>query len=336
MSREERELVQEAPARSIYFSGKENVSVRKETIKRTEGTVFVESSRIGISHGTEMLFYRGDVPDDIPVDSTLDSLRGSIEYPIKYGYVNTGMDEKKRRVFSFFPHQDKFFIDNEELLVLPESMDFEDALFIPNLETALTIHHDLHIEPGSVLLICGLGVIGLLIAELAVRRSAGRIICVDRYEIRREAAAELGATVFSPDEPELSRKIGDLTGGRGVDWAVNVSTSGAGLQLCIDNLCFSGTVIEGSWYGRNPVTLHLGSNFHRNRLQIKSVQVSTISPSLSGRWTKERRMDTVFSLLESVRPRKYITHRFSLDDAEAAFDLIAGKPETTIQTILIP
>ena len=105
-------------------------------------------------------------------------------------------------------------------------MDFEDALFIPSMETALTIHHDLHLEPGSVLLVCGLGVIGLLLAELAVRRSPGRVICVDRYEMRREAAAELGAAVFDPLDPELSRQIGDLTGGRGVDWAVNVSTSG--------------------------------------------------------------------------------------------------------------
>lgn len=336
MSSEEKEPVQDILARSIYFAGDRTLSLRKEQVDRMDGEVFVQSSCIGISHGTEMLFYRGDVPGDIPVDSTFNSLKGSIQYPIKYGYVNAGIDEKKRRVFSFYPHQDRFFIAPEDLLILPDTMDFEDAIFIPNMETALTIHHDLHLEPGSVLLICGLGVIGLLIAELALRRIPGKVICVDRYEIRRNAAADLGAAVFDPDDPNLSRQIGELTEGRGVDWAVNVSTSGAGLQLCIDSLCFAGTVIEGSWYGIKPVTLRLGSNFHRNRLRIQSVQVSSISPGLSSRWTKARRMDTVFSLLDSVRPRKYITHRFSLDDAEAAFDLIATRPETTIQTILMP
>ena len=51
--------------RAVYFSGKKSVSVKKETVSRPPRSIFVESSYIGISHGTEMLFYRGEVPDEL-------------------------------------------------------------------------------------------------------------------------------------------------------------------------------------------------------------------------------------------------------------------------------
>lgn len=323
-------------ARAVYFSGKRSVEVRREKAIRKPGSIYVESEYIGISHGTEMLFYRGEVPEDIPVDATLEPLAGELRYPIKYGYINTGRDEQGRNVFAFYPHQDTFFINESELLVLPEEMDTQDALFIPNVETALSIHQDCLIEPGGTLLISGLGVVGLMITEIAVRRHFGTIICLDPIERRRAAAEALGAAVLDPSEPDLKARIKEAARGECVDWAVNISSSGEGLQNCIDSLGFGATVIEGSWYGKKPVSLRLGSNFHRNRITIKSVQVSSLSPRLSGRWTKTRRMETVFSLIRQINPKKYITHRFPLEEVSEAFRLLSEKPETTIQTILIP
>ncbi len=323
-------------ARAVYFSGKKSVSVKREEAFRKQGMIYIKSACIGISHGTEMLFYRGQVPDDIPVDATLDFLNGALQYPIKYGYVNTGTDEFGRRVFTFFPHQDSFFVHETDLLLLPDTVEFEDAVFIPNMETALSIHQDLLLEPGSTLLISGLGVIGLLLTEISLRRHFGKIICIDPMEKRRNAAEALGATVLDPASLDLQEQILECADGNSVDWAVNLSTSGEGLQTCIDSLGFGGTVIEGSWYGSKAVKLRLGSNFHRNRLRIQSVQVSSISPRLTGRWTKKRRMDTVLSLIDEIKPKKYITHRFPLKDAAKAFTLIDTEPEKTIQTILLP
>ena len=44
-----------------------------------------------ISHGTEMLVYRGEVPPDLPLD--LDALKGGFDFPIKYGYASVGRVE---------------------------------------------------------------------------------------------------------------------------------------------------------------------------------------------------------------------------------------------------
>jgi hypothetical protein len=41
----------------------------------------------------------------------------------------------------------------------------------------------------------------------------------------------------------------------------------------------------------------LGAAFHRRRLTLRSSQVSNLPPLLAPRWTRERRFDSVLSLL---------------------------------------
>ena len=58
-----------------------------------------------------------------------------------------------------------------------------------------------------------------------------------------------------------------------------------------------------------------------------SSQVSSVAPSLQGRWTKERRIEFTWKLLDKVRPSKLITHRYQLKDAPSAYELIDGRSE---------
>jgi threonine dehydrogenase-like Zn-dependent dehydrogenase len=64
-----------------------------------------------------------------------------------------------------------------------------------------------------------------------------------------------------------------------------------------------------------------------------SSQVSTISPELSGRWDKSRRFDVAWSALERIKPERWITHRFSLSEANRAYQLLDEHPEETIQVV---
>src|SRR5438128_2474416 len=41
-----------------------------------------------LSHGTEMLVYRGQVPPELEFD--LPTLQGSFRFPVKYGYASVG------------------------------------------------------------------------------------------------------------------------------------------------------------------------------------------------------------------------------------------------------
>jgi threonine dehydrogenase-like Zn-dependent dehydrogenase len=322
-------------ARALYFTAPRAVELRKERCRPAGEQVLIRSRLIGISHGTEMLVYRGQMPRGLEADASLPALAGTLEYPLKYGYVNTGETESGGRVFAFYPHQDLFFADPEQLIELPARLDFADAVFLANMETALGIVHDANPRFGECVLLIGQGVVGLLTAEILMRGGLGKVITVEPYPDRRGASEAIGCVALQPGA-ELREQVREHTDGRGADVAINTSASAEGLQLAIDNLAFEAAVVEASWYGSRPVALDLGRAFHRKRLKLRSSQVSRIDPALSGRWDKNRRLQTVLKLLQQIRPSRYITHRFALDRAQEAYELLEKHPERCIQIVLEP
>jgi threonine dehydrogenase-like Zn-dependent dehydrogenase len=63
-------------------------------------------------------------------------------------------------------------------------------------------------------------------------------------------------------------------------------------------------------------------------------QVSSIAPELTGRWNKTRRYHATWQMLAQVQPARFITHRFPIDQAAQAYELIDRHPEDVIQVIL--
>ncbi len=348
-------------ARALYFICPGRVELRGESLVRRPGQVRVRSALMGISHGTELLAFRGQLPAGLEADPVLGSLPGCLEYPLKYGYSNCGRIEQGslgggagsvadpgpgdggaphlragQRVFAFYPHQNLFDAGPAELVALPDEVSDEQAVFLANLETALGIVHDAGPRLGDCALVVGLGVVGLLVSALLLRSGVGGLIGVEPHALRREQAERLGCRTLSPQEPRLRERIAQLTGGRGPDAAINCSGSEAGLQLAVDTLCFEGTLVEASWYGSRPVTLELGAAFHRRRLRLVSSQVSRVASALGPRWDKSRRLALAVELLPALDPSGWITHRFPLSRAQEAFELLDRHPERVLQVVLEP
>lgn len=325
----------EINARVVVFAEPRRVELRTVTVKPGPGEVPVQSVLIGISHGTELLAYRGELPSGVEADETLSSLSGELAYPITYGYTNVGVAQSGTRVFAFFPHQDRFACSADEWVALPDTVSDEDGVFLPNMETAVGIVQDLRPVFGETVLVTGLGVVGLLVAELLTRSGAARVIACDPVEGRRALAQQAGCDALHPADDAVER-IAAFTNGRGPDCAVNVSGSADGLQLAIDTVASEGTVVEASWYGSRSARLALGNRFHRRRLTLRSSQVSHINPALTPRWTKARRLETALRFLAEVRPSRFITHRFPLERAAEAYRLIDTRPEEVVQVVLDP
>ena len=89
----------------------------------------------------------------------------------------------------------------------------------------------------------------------------------------------------------------------------------------------------GSWYGEKKASLDLGGSFHRSRIKLISSQVSSIAPELQGRWDKARRFEVAWEALGRIRPEKWITHRFPLDQAMEAYNMLDKNPDQTIQVV---
>src|SRR5712691_8281782 len=84
-------LVGERPAISVWFASPGKIELRASSVLPPgRGEVRIEALFSGISHGSELMVYRGEVPAGLALDSTLPSLPGSFSFPVKYGYASVG------------------------------------------------------------------------------------------------------------------------------------------------------------------------------------------------------------------------------------------------------
>ena len=335
---------------ALYFTGPHRVRVAPEPLPRPGvGQALVQSLISAISGGTELLIYRGLAPRDLPKDDTLPALAGTFEFPLKYGYAvvgrvvetGPGVDPawQDRLVFAFHPHESHFLASPDELLPVPEDLAPEEAVFFPNLETALTLLLDGQPLVGEQVAVFGQGIVGLLLTALLAAWPLASLVTLDLYPKRRLASETLGAQAsLDPAAPDaLARLLTQLQGPRpyaGADLTFEVSGNPGAMDQAIAATGFAGRVVIGSWYGLRRVELNLGGRFHRSRVRLISSQVSSLPLELSGRWQRERRRQTTWDLLNRLRPAHLITQRFPLAQAAQAYELLDKNPADIIQVIL--
>lgn len=327
------------PARSIWFSKPGQLVYREELLKPLqEEQVLIKTLFSGISQGTEMLVYRGEVPADTPFD--LEGMEGSFTFPIKYGYCNLGevveLGPKANRlrigdkVFLHAPHQTFYSVSQDAAMVMPEEVPLKRAVFFASLETAITALWDAELNLGERVAVFGQGVIGLLLTMLFRHCGALDIITLDKYDLRRQLSLEMGASLsLDPDNPATWEAISP-----GMDLVVEASGDPGALEYCIKLIGTEGTILVVSWYGIKAAKLMLGNNFHRNRLTIKSSQVSRLPARLSARWDRRRRAELVWRLISQYPLENLITHTYPFSNAAEAYRLLEERPQQAVQVIL--
>ncbi len=331
--------------RSVWFEAPYQVAVHEESAPAlAPDQVLVQTSVSAISAGTELLFYRGQAPPDMPLDANIAALAGEVRYPLRYGYACAGrvievgaqVDRREawlgRSVFSFQPHATHFAAHPMELIPLPENVSLKQAVFLPNLETAVNFLLDGGPLLGERVVVLGQGVVGLLTTALLAQYPLAHLIVFDRFELRRDTARMLGATeVFDPMDGIESATA--LLGESGADLAFELSGQPQTLNLAIELTGFAGRIIMGSWYGRKSGEIDLGGKFHRSRIRLISSQVSTLTPELLARWSKDRRLEVAWTMLGHVPVCDLITHTFPITEAAQAYALLDQHPEQAVQII---
>lgn len=323
--------------RELYFTGDRSVEIRESPIPEPdEGEVLVRTERSGISSGTELLVYRGEVSEDSTRDATIDTLEGTFSYPLQYGYsavgrvseLGQGVDEdwKDQRVFAFNPHASHFLADPEALI--PTSISPEHALFIPNVEAAVNFVMDARPRLGARVVVFGQGPVGLLTTALLSQFPLECLVTVDYDDNRRSLSETLGADrSVSPDGlPTSLSEPADVT--------LELSGNPSALDDAVDVTGYAGRVLVGSWYGTKDVTLQLGEEYHRSHIRIQSSQVSHIDPAHADRWDKNRRMDLVTEWLSEADLSALLTHEFAIADAADAYRLLDNQQENAVQIAL--
>jgi 2-desacetyl-2-hydroxyethyl bacteriochlorophyllide A dehydrogenase len=288
-----------------------------------DGEVLVRTQWSGISGGTELLAYRGELDAGSARDETLSSFGGSFTYPFAYGYSCVGEILTSRvdgvpegaTAFAFHPHQDLFTVRGGDVVIV-DKVEGRLATLFPLVETALQVSLDAGPRLEEPIVVMGLGPVGILTAGL-LDRAGAEVVGVDPRRDRREVAVLFG--VPAVDVTEIDAAVEQLTSGAGVPLVVDATGRPSALAHALELLRHEGEVLVCSWYGTKDVSLPLGREFHRRRLQIRSTQVSTIPARLADRWDVQRRRAVATRLLSELPLKLLATNDVPFEEAGEAY-----------------
>lgn len=208
---------------------------------------------------------------------------------------------------------------------LPKSADEEEMVMLSDIfPTGFEVGVlNGKVRPGDVVVIVGAGPIGLAVLVTAQLYSPAEIWVVDLDENRLEVAKTLGATRTFVSEPDLARKILELTGGDGVDVAIEAVGVAATFDLCQNIVKPAGHIANVGVFGK-PVSLQL------EKLWIRNITLTTGLVDTSSIPMLLRMVDA-----GKLQPKKMVTHRFALADAMKAYDTFGNAArERAIKVIL--
>jgi alcohol dehydrogenase len=209
---------------------------------------------------------------------------------------------------------------------VPPGLSDEQVLFLADiLPTAFEVGvRNGGVQPGDTVAIVGAGPIGLATIMTARLYTPARIIAIDLADARLARASEFGADVTINNGTEDAReRVMELTGGLGVDVAVEAVGVPATFDLCTELIRPGGRVANVGVHG-HPVTLHLETLWIRD-VTITTGLVDAVTTPLLLRLIESGRLD----------PTAFVTHRFELGDTEEAYDVFADAATTQALKVVL-
>jgi 2-desacetyl-2-hydroxyethyl bacteriochlorophyllide A dehydrogenase len=340
--------------RVVRFAGPRDVDVVESPKPQpTDGQILVRTLYSGISAGTELTAYLGTNPylhRRWDADRRL-FLPGAhtVDYPVEgWGYEEVGVVEEVGpgvtgpapgdTVWGLWGHRAYAVLDAETARhqVLPAGADPMCGVFARVGAVAYNAVIDAETHVGETVVVFGQGVIGLLATRLAVL-SGATVVAVDAVPSRLKLALDQGAahTVLAGEE-SAAEIVHDLTGGRGADVCVELSGAYGALHEAIRTAGYNGRVVAAGFYQGEATALRLGEEFHHNRVQIVSSQISGVAAARSSRWDRDRLHRGFMKLVTDGRidPVPLVTHVVPAAQAARAFELVAERPADLLQAVL--
>lgn len=210
---------------------------------------------------------------------------------------------------------------------LPDHVSYEEATLLDTFSVALHAIHLSGIKLNDKVAIIGAGPIGLAQLQLA-KLSGADVIITDMVESSLQLAKELGADVVINTEKENAyQKIMEFTHQRGVDISFECAGGTSMPQTLPQAVSFtriSGKVVIVGGFDKGEISIGL----EWQKIQMKEIQ---LIPSASySYWGIYPEMQMSLDLLSKgkLNAKKMITHSFTLDEINKAFETAQNKEET--------
>ena len=282
--------------------------------------VRVESEFSAFKHGTGLRTYRADGRDyDAPFDWEARLHREgdsrAQEYPAPLGNATVGFvtdvgDDVDRfdpgdRVYGHLPIRETHTVSADDLRPVPHEMPVEALAYADPARVALHVVRTGEVSVGDTVAVFGAGAIGQMTAQIARLAGARRVAVSEPVERRREAARDHGADLLvdpvASDAAELLKAEFRSGGEPGVDVALETSGAYPGLNDAVRSTAFGGVVASCGFYEGEPKGFSLTGEFHRNRLEIRTVRPPSEPLRDAPRWDYDRLDEEAFALVRDGR-----------------------------------
>lgn len=344
---------------AVSFSGPRSVGLVEEEVPALlPGTVRVRTLYSGISAGTEMTAYRGSnvylSKHWDPAQRLFRSGGRSFDYPVTgWGYSEVGevvecaddvaaiegAPQPGDVVHGIWGHRSEAVLPARSVTGhrLPPGLDPLTGVFARKGAIALNAVLAADVHLGETVAVFGQGVIGLLATRLAVL-SGARVVAVDTILARRYLADRLGAFLtLDAADPAVPVAEGiKAVAPEGADVAIEISGSYLALHEAVRSTAPGGRVVAAGFYQGEGVGLHLGEEFHHNRIQIIASQIGGVPAGLAGRWTTERLHRVFMGLVAdgTIDVAPLVSHVVPCEDVVEAYRLLDEDPAQTLEMVL--
>jgi threonine dehydrogenase-like Zn-dependent dehydrogenase len=203
---------------------------------------------------------------------------------------------------------------------MADHVSFEQEAMRDILGVAVHATGRANVRTGDNVLCIGGGPAGLSIAQVAMARGAARVFISDPSPVAKQMIGQFGSLVcIDPTEQRLVDALGGVRCAAIFDSVGSANTMGEALPL----LAEAGTYINLAVHD-TPV--------HMNALDLGSERVMTTSSNALYRDERE-----AHALIESgtVDVGSMITHRFSLERFQQAFDLLLRDPKQAYKVVFM-
>ena len=305
------------------------------------------------------------VLDKVAKDGVVDAARavwGRLDTPLPLGYSCAGtVSAVGAGVTDIQPgtrvacagaghanHAEAVFVPRNLVVPIPEPVSFQDAAFVTVGAIALNGVRQADAHLGETVAVIGLGLVGQVTAQICT--AAGyRVFGIDLDAAKVALAGDLGADGGGaiPDG-DVAAAVQAFTRGRGAD-AVLITAgtkSNDPIELAADIAGDRATVVcvgdvglgvpRQAFYDKE-LELRLSRSYGPGRYDAAYEERGQDYPIGYVRWTENRNMEAFLDMVAAgkVRLDPLITHRYPIDDAPDAYDLLTGETgEPTIGILL--
>ena len=314
-----------------YLAGIQKIELRERELEPGPDQILVKTHLAGIC-GTDKNFYEGIFPKMKGLDT---ETRKDLSKPFFFGHEGGGSVVETGGKITRFRRGDKviafgwvdtfadYFVAGEnDLEPVPDGMDMDLACLGEPIGCAVFSGLQSRVQLGDTVAVFGMGFAGQIMAQVVRKKGAFRVIAVDVVDDKLRIARQLSADVaINSQKEDPVEAILDLTGGKGVDVAVEMAGTQEAVNQCTAAVRHNGTLVFYSWITRD-VTLNI-SRWHNNSLHI--VNTGLVHHSM-----EERRIWTPMALrpviLGQVQVSPLITRRFPMNRVVAAFEAARTDP----------